>query len=283
MCWYGTYRRCLRASVSYYPMPVTTQKKNRAGATPRVQVTEEAKLRFGRGNAKLGRNVFTLSLPAGHTCPGAEQCMARVNMRTNKLEDGPKQIFRCFAATLEVAFKGFRMNNRFNLKLLAACKRPSEVAAVILRSLPAKAQAVRVHVSGDFFSQTYFDGWMLAAQQRPQVKFYAYTKSLMVWHKWLEKHGELPRNFTLTASEGGKFDSKIRKDWITARVVFHPDEARKSRLPIDHNDSHAQKHKGSFALLLHGVQPIGTDAAKAIQFMKDEGIAYSYPGKRKKK
>lgn len=208
--------------------------------------------------------------------------MARVNMKTNKLEDGPNQIFRCFAAALEVAFRGFRENNRYNLKLLSACKRSSEVAALLLRSIPEKATAMRVHVSGDFFSQTYFDGWMLAAAKRPDVKFYAYTKSLSRWRSWLERHGSLPRNFTLTASEGGKFDHLIQPDWVTARVVFHPKEAKKAGLKVDHDDKLASNPKGSFALVLHGVQQKGTNAAAAIKLMKDEGINFSYPSKRSK-
>ena len=40
-------------------------------------------------------------------------------------------------------------------------------------------------------------------------------------------------------------------------------EAEAGYLPIDHDDSHAATVGGSFALLLHGVQPAGSEAAEA--------------------
>ena len=55
------------------------------------------------------------------------------------------------------------------------------MAAVILGSLSPCAGVVRVHDSGDFFSQEYFDAWLEVARGRPRTRFYAYTKSLPFW------------------------------------------------------------------------------------------------------
>ena len=35
------------------------------------------KLKFGSGNSKLAPNIFTFSLPAGYSCPGAKECLSR--------------------------------------------------------------------------------------------------------------------------------------------------------------------------------------------------------------
>jgi hypothetical protein len=65
-------------------------------------------------------------------------------------------------------------------------------------------KAVRVHDSGDFFTREYFENWLLIAQQIPNVLFYAYTKEVK-----MTKEYELPENFILIYSMGGKQDHLI--------------------------------------------------------------------------
>ncbi len=77
------------------------------------------------------------------------------------------------------------------------------MAALILDSLPTDAKLVRLHVSGVFFSDTYFLAWMDVAKAKPETLFYTYTKSLLIW---LRHRLKIPANFKLTASEGGKHD-----------------------------------------------------------------------------
>ena len=48
---------------------------------------------------------------------------------------------------------------------------------------------------------------------------------------------------------------------------------------IDHDDTSAFMQDKSFALLLHGVQPKGSDASKALSVLKKQGI-HGY-GKKK--
>jgi hypothetical protein len=119
----------------------------------------------------------------------------------------------------------------------------------------------RVHVSGDFFSQDYFDAWMDVARRNPSRRFYAYTKSLPFWVKRVQT---IPKNFALTASIGGKFDALIVQHNLKhCRVVYSQGEARRLNLPIDFDDSLAQTKRGNFALLLHGTQPAKSAAACA--------------------
>ena len=129
---------------------------------------------------------------------------------------------------------------------------------------------VRIHVSGDFYSQSYFDAWCKVARARPDMTFYAYTKSLRFWVARLD---EIPPNLILTASAGGRYDALILEHGLRyARVVFSEDEAVKAGLELDHDDSHAQKHGPNFALLLHGTQPAGSEASKALVQLRRKGF-----------
>jgi hypothetical protein len=144
---------------------------------------------------------------------------------------------------------------------------------LILESLSEYAGRVRVHVAGDFFSQDYFDSWMEVARQRPFTRFYAYTKALPFWVRRL---AEVPDNYVLTASYGGTHDHLIEDHQLRfARVVFTEQEASDLGLEIDHDDSRAMEPGPSFALLIHGSQPAGTAASKAVTELKRVG-EYGY-------
>ena len=109
---------------------------------------------------------------------------------------------------------------------------------------------------------------------KPDKQFYAYTKSLRYWiqHKdWADRID----NFVLTASRGGRHDHLIEQHNLRESVVvFSEAEAAEKGLEIDHDDSHAAVPSWSnndFALLIHGVQPAGTPAAKALSALKGKG------------
>lgn len=234
----------------------------------------ETLLKFGSGNAKLGKEITTFSLPAGWTCPGAAQCLARANRQTGKIQDGSAQQFRCFAASAEAAYRNVRESRWHNFELLKG-KSAAEMEKLILDSIPENTSIVRIHVSGDFFSEDYFRAWIGAAQKRSEIKFYAYTKSI---HFWLRLKGEIPSNLILTASEGGKFDANIG-EFKRAKVVFSEEQAAALGLSIDHDDSHAYEGRESFALLLHGTQAKGTESAKALSALKHAGVKHAYSRK----
>jgi hypothetical protein len=151
------------------------------------------------------------------------------------------------------------------------------MVALILDSLSPFASYVRVHDSGDYFSQDYFDAWLEAARQRPQTIFYWYTKSVRYWLERLAEVGDghapgtVP-NFVPTASLGGRDDELVLRHGLrTARVVYSEADAKALGLEIDHDDSHAMAHGPDFALLIHGTQPPGSDASKAVQTLRNAG------------
>lgn len=228
------------------------------------------KLSFGFGDAKLSTSIATFSLPAGHACPFAKNCHSWADRHTGYITDGKHLQFRCFAASQECLYPSVRQSRWNNFTMLKVAKSLEGMANLIQRSLPWGVTVVRVHVSGDFFSETYFLAWLNVALNNPLVVFYGYTKANPFLVKY-KKH--LPPNFRFTASFGGTADALIEKhDLKSAEVVFSTEEARRKGLEIDHDDSHAIYGNESFALLLHGTQPPGTDASKAWRALIKQGI-----------
>ena len=236
-------------------------------------------LKFGFGNAKLSRLIGTFSIPAGHTCPFADICLSRADKVTGRIQDGPNTEFRCFAASAESAYSTVRRMRWHNFELLKSAKTVQNMADLIQRSLPDGITTIRVHVSGDFYSESYFLAWVNVAVANPGIKFYGYTKALV----WLVKYKtQLPENFRFTASKGGKQDSLIGEHNLKyAEVVYSMEEAREKNLQIDHDDSLAMYSNRSFALLLHGTQPLKSKASEAWEVLKNNGIG-GYSPKRKR-
>jgi len=239
-------------------------------------------LKFNQGgNAKLPEFIWHFSLLSGWTCPFAKDCLAKVNLLTGKIVDGAETLFRCYPAMMEAMYPNVRAQREHNTNLLKG-KSFEEMVRLIKWSLPMYATHIRVHIGGDFFNQTYFDAWMEIARQFPNTIFYSYTKSLPYW---VERLGSIPSNYRLTASRGGKFGHLIDQHNLrSAKVVFSVEEAEALGLEIDHDDSHAYGDSpNSFALLIHGSQPKGSPASKALVALKKSGFTgYSRKPKQEK-
>lgn len=234
-------------------------------------------LKFGRGNAKLGKDVLTFSLPAGYTCPGALQCLAFAKVHAGKasIVDGPAATFRCFAASDEAMYKGARESRWHNWNALEDARQLAGISGMldlILSSLPLDVRLVRVHVSGDFYRPEYLKAWLKVAELRPQTTFYAYTKSVSIVVAEARANA-VPSNFKFTLSLGGRQDRLIPASSIrSARVFLSEEEAERAGLPVDHDDSHAQGDGASFALVIHGTQRKGSLAAQATVANKALGF-----------
>lgn len=231
-------------------------------------------LKFSKGNSKLGSSIYTVSMLSGFACPGADICKAKAAIDPAsgkvKLVRGPNSEVTCFSASQEAQYPSVRAQRSHNFELLRRMRSPAKVRDLILASLPKKASIVRAHVAGDFSSQAIFDGWLLAAQDRPDLLIYAYTKSLPFW---VARIGEIPANLVLTASMGGRYDGLIdQHDLRYARIVFSEREAAELGLEIDHDDSLARGRGPSFALLLHGPQAKGSKASKARSALRKAGF-----------
>ena len=225
------------------------------------------------------RKVFSLDLLSGYSCPFADKCLSKViivkqgGIERRRIKDGPNTEFRCFSASQEVLFPKTYDARNHNLDLLRNLKKsPHLMSQEILKVLPKNVGIVRIHVAGDFFNENYFKAWIKTAKAKPDVLFYAYTKSLKYWIKNM-KH--VPSNLILTASYGGRDDHLIEEHNLRyVKVVNSVYAARKLKLPIDKSDECAvnpKKRNKSFALLIHGIQPKGSRAGKAVYKLNGKG------------
>ena len=238
-------------------------------------------LKFSPGNSKL-IGIPSISLLAGWSCPHAKDCFTKVDLQTGKIIDGPQQKFRCFSASQENLFPNVRKQREYNFGVLRSLRSPQEMADLIQDSLPnPKKKIIRLHVSGDFFNQKYFDAWLIVARQNPGLLFYAYTKSIQFW---VNRLNEIPENLKLTASIGGKHANLVYKYQLKySLVVASPEEAEKLGLEIDHDDSRAYAQDKSFAILIHGTQKAGSEMGKAKNALRKRGITGYNKGYTKKK
>jgi hypothetical protein len=89
---------------------------------------------------------------------------------------------------------------------LDATKRGDFILRMSTEIMHKKPTHIRIHPSGDFYSQAYFLLWVGIAKVFPDVIFYGYTKSIP-----LVKQFELPENMILMYSYGGKADNEIQR------------------------------------------------------------------------
>lgn len=101
-----------------------------------------------------------------------------------------------------------------------------------------KVDFLRVHDSGDFYSNSYIQKWFKIANQNPNVNFYAYTKSIPLF-----KGLAIPKNFDIIFSEGSKVDELINVETDRHAKIFNSvDELEKAGyINASKNDLNATK------------------------------------------
>ena len=153
----------------------------------------KAKVYFARNNKKLVPNKNTKfliwSLPAIETCPFAcEAC-----------------IYWCYAVKSEKAYPDALPCRQRNYK--ASQKSDFvEIATTYIRNAAkqrgykdAKRIVVRIHESGDFYSQEYYNKWIEIAENCADIKnvvFMAYTKSV----PFVKNGKDIPANMVVRFS-----------------------------------------------------------------------------------
>lgn len=113
-----------------------------------------------KGNTKLANNVATFSLPAGKengTC--AVTCKGCYALKGTYLYPSVKN----------------GLVDRFNAsKDLPTFK--ERIKSELKKKKHETTEFIRIHASGDFYSQDYIDAWDEIVQLFPNKVFYAYTK-----------------------------------------------------------------------------------------------------------
>lgn len=223
-------------------------------------------LSFSLGNGKLNKSTLIWAITAGLTCPAANLCRshASYNAGVRVINDGPTTQFRCFAASAELQYTETYASRRRNWTIIKAVLAigfdfaVQVLSTAIASNTKDNTELIRIHESGDFFSPQYRDLWFAVLAMFPSLKGYAYSKNLPLF-----LNIETPANFYLTASYGGEYDNLIDQGLFPryAKVFMTEQQALNAGLPIDVDDRHCFLD-GPFALLVHGTQPRGTDAAK---------------------
>jgi len=220
------------------------------------------------------RKIYSLDLLSGYSCPFAKACLSKAVVQSDgrrKIKDGKDNEFRCFSASQEVQYTNVYNSRKHNFDMLRG-EHLNDMTHMLNQSMPDNLGICRIHVAGDFFSADYMYSWLVMAMMHQDRLFYAYTKSLKYWLKHMEAIDQLP-NFVLTASYGGRDDELIAEHGLrSAKVIFS--EAEAGDLEIDHDDSHAARpslKNQDFALLIHGTQPKGSEAATALKQLKGKG------------
>lgn len=134
---------------------------------------------------KMDRYTLNFGMTAKLSCPMADTCLDL-----------------CYADKGTFAFPVVKAAylHRFNVS------KQDNFSELILTELKRsrKVEQVRIHDSGDFYSDQYLGKWLKIIQNRPDLHFYAYTKCV----KRL-KSIQLPKNFTVIYSLGGKEDNLV--------------------------------------------------------------------------
>ena len=248
-------------------------------------------LKFSKANTKLKKlykiaelqqylvgkrnKIYSLDKPAGWSCKFAKDCLSMAVLKDNKtsIKDGKHTKFRCYAASQEAQYRLTYEMRKYNFSLIKN-KTEEQITRRLEHSLPANAGIIRVDSSGDIHSQAEFNAWLNLAQNHSDVLIYFYTKASRYWVAWVKEHGQLPDNLVITASRGGTEDYLIDEHGLRESVVVYSEQqAVDLGLEIDNDDSHAARpslSEQSFALLIHGTQPKGSEAAVALQILKQQ-------------
>ena len=139
-------------------------------------------LKMSKQNKKL-KKTLNFDLPAGKTCPNANECKSYVVMNANgktSIKDGDNNKFRCYAASQENQYPNVYKARKYNLDLILKSLKGKYgfyrtyelIHNSIQKHKTRNINKVRIHSSGDFFSGKYLRWWCAVARLNPLMKFY---------------------------------------------------------------------------------------------------------------
>lgn len=190
-------------------------------------------LKWSKDNMKL-KKTFTISfgLPAVEACPQAGMCASV-----------------CYATQGTYNIPVVRRARAFNFRQAKQANFRYKLCADFyhLWNYGKGVTSIRIHDSGDFFSQRYLDDWFYGIRKFPGVQFYCYTKSLHL--DWRGK----PNNLTVVQSCGGKLDHLIDLELPHSRIfATHEDRIKAGYVDGNINDGPAQNGEIKIGLVYHG-------------------------------
>jgi len=157
-------------------------------------------------NSKLKKHkIFSFDLPPRITCVKCNCCCwAEKGHYTQKPKD-----------------------KKLRWKFLHWLTKQPDFESTMINSIKAKksAAAIRIHGTGDYYSQDYIERWSKIIAALPKMKFYSYTKALHLDFKPLVDLD----NFTLIQSYGGEYDHLINPRKPHAKIFKTKSELKSAR------------------------------------------------------
>lgn len=200
-------------------------------------LTKNAKMKRSQ-NGKYSR-IYNWTIPAFQTKDGFRTCpMAGV------CASG------CYAKMGAYVWPKVYAKHAANLELT---KLDSFIDSLCQEIRKVKADLIRIHDAGDFYSQEYLEKWCAIAKSNPNVQFYAYTKSVSMV-KAAQLTGLIPANLTIIFSLGGKEDHLIDSAIDRHSRVFPSLEALLAAGYVDtsYDDTNAIGPNHRIGLVYHG-------------------------------
>lgn len=150
-----------------------------------------------------GNNSFSMLAGPKFGCPGAtEACKGCYAMKGHHFYPGVQAALA---------------KNWLLVKQMSRHKSTNKAVSKFVDIIPAGAKVFRIHESSDFISNWYVDVWDKVIKSRPDVKFWAYTRSFNLDYSKILTNS----NFTLWAStddyngkEANKFVRKYHKNGV---------------------------------------------------------------------
>ena len=201
---------------------------------------------------KSKKRTFNFGIPAFKsasgmfTCPNAGACAKG-----------------CYA--LAGAYRFSNVAKTFEARLVVTLS--NDFVDAMLKEIDnCKAERIRIHDSGDFYSEEYLHRWLKIIKARPNVEFYAYTKMVTML-----KFHELPKNFTVIFSFGGTQDKLIDVTKDRHSLVFESvaDLKRAGYADASNQDDIALGKNPRIGLVYHGTKNIeNTNWSKVLELKR---------------
>lgn len=210
--------------------------------------SQNAKMKRSSQN---GTHLYNFGIPAFKSQDGTLTCPNALNC-----------VRGCYAR--QGAYVWSNVANAYESRLKLT-KDPNFSQVIIFNVLKLLAKhktgliMIRVHDAGDFYSEVYLTQWLKIANYFNQlgetrVMFYAYTKMIQLVK---DNSANVPKNFSIIFSLGGKQDALIQTDTDRHSKVFENETelASQGYLNATHDDKDALKaNANKIGLVYHGTK-----------------------------
>lgn len=172
--------------------------------------------RYGRGNLKIGADVFTYSRLPGR--PGLKALGTSEEQTPSRAWSGT-----CPGASAECLEICYARRPVAEQGVVSQMWLVNSIYGTDVPEIPEDATLLRLHIAGDFDTAEYIQGWVRKLRERPDVTCWAYTRSWRVADllPHLEDLRALP-NVQLFASMDRSVEEVAPEGWRRAWIDGDP-------------------------------------------------------------